>query len=91
MPGGLSTVAMLDETGNNTNITDTSSPVIPGGVTGYVRTYDLFIIGAAGVLLLSAVMFTWWRCHRCYRKKRDYEVEQAGNIQIRMSRPNLKK
>lgn len=76
---------------NNNNATNSTAQVIPGGFSGYVHTYDLMIIGAAFILILICVFAIWGWCHRRYKKKKNAEVEQAGNFSVNVSRPNLKK
>lgn len=91
MPDILSTFPTLDETANNTNTTNSTLSIIPGGLSGYVHASDLIIIGVASAVIMGVLIGCWRWTHRRYAKKRDKEVEQAGNIQINMSRPNLKK
>ncbi|KAJ4388202.1 hypothetical protein N0V93_008809 [Gnomoniopsis smithogilvyi] len=88
----LSSLPTLIETGNGTNATNSSSEVNSTDLLhGYVRSYDVAIIAAVSAGIIFAMIGTWIATRRCYRKKMERKVEQAGNIQISMSRPNSKK
>lgn len=85
----LSALADVDDN-NNTNTTNSTTQVIPGGFGGYVHTYDLAIIGAAFSAIIMVMCGLWVWCHARYRKKKNKEIQAAGNIQLNVSRPNLK-
>lgn len=86
----LSAVAEVSDD-NNTNATNSTTEVIPGGFGGYVHTYDLAVIGAAFSVIIMAICGTWVWCHRRYRDKKNKEVQEASNFQVNVLRPSPKK
>lgn len=69
------------------NATNSTSPAIPGGITGFVPTkYLIFTI--VGFVVAGAVItaLACWR-FKCYQSRARKKIDEAGNFQLNVSRP----
>lgn len=95
MPTILSNLPVLDDLASGTNGTNSTTnstvPAIPGGIGGYTHTTNMVL--AIGVLvgLLVIGSLVYFGCFRWYKKRAQRKIEEAGNVQISVSRGGNRK
>lgn len=90
MNGILANLPVLEATAGGVSGTNTTAnstaPAIPGGIDGYTRTIDMVvavsILGALLVVgsLVYVCFFSW------YRQRSHKKIDEAGDVQVNVTR-----